>query len=112
MKQWLEVGDPERRHKNEESRTSTRNEGPGTRILRLVNNNFESQNQEPKKEDKWITAESQESRIRSQESSFKDQEWNQIPRNLDSNLNPNNQDSRTKNQDEEPRSMSQKRKPK
>ena len=88
------------------------NEGPGTRILRLVNNNFESQNQEPKNEDKWRTAESQESRIRSQESSFKDQEWNQIPRNLDSNLNPNNQDSRTKNQDEEPRSMSQKRKPK
>ena len=52
MKQWLGVGDPERRDKNEESRTSTRNEGPGTRILRLVNNNFESQNQEPKKEDK------------------------------------------------------------
>ena len=50
------------------------NEGPGTRILRLVNNNFESQNQEPKKEDKWITAESQES-------SLKGQEWNQIPRN-------------------------------
>ena len=74
MKQWLGVGDPERRHKNEESRTSTRNEGPGTRILRLVNNNFESQNQEPKKEDKWITAESQES-------SLKDQESNQIPRN-------------------------------
>ena len=47
MKQWLEVGDPERRHKNEESRTKTRNEGPGTTILRLVNNNFESQNQEP-----------------------------------------------------------------
>ena len=32
MKQWLEVGDPERRHKNEESRTSTMNEGPGTTI--------------------------------------------------------------------------------
>ena len=45
------------------------NEGPGTRILRLVNNNFESQNQEPKNEDKWITAESQESSLKDLESS-------------------------------------------
>ena len=63
MKQWLGVGDPEPRHKSEELRTKTRNQGPGTITnTRLgtknhyqelvVNNNFESQNQEPKKEDK------------------------------------------------------------
>ena len=87
MKQWLGVGDPERGHKNEESRTSTRNEGPGTTIN--IRNEGPGITINIRNEGPGIRG----SKIRGQESSLKDQE---------SNLNPNNQESRTKNYEPRP----------